>query len=157
MIKSKVVKNEIPSKTIVGQVFQRINHRCSNPKSISYSRYGGKGIKALLTREEIKSLWIRDKAHLLKRPSIDRIDSNGNYEYSNCRFIELRENILLSFGPRTHCAHGHKLEGDNLKFFVTSKGYRKRRCAICIRMYSRKHYYKRRKLALDQLKGGGVI
>ena len=29
----------------------------------------------------------------MKCPSIDRIDSNGHYIFSNCRFIELKENL----------------------------------------------------------------
>lgn len=51
------------------------------------------GIQCLITIPEIKKLWYRDKAWLLKRPSIDRKNRLGNYTYDNCRFIELTENI----------------------------------------------------------------
>jgi hypothetical protein len=37
-------------------------------------------------------LWFRDKAYLMRHPSIDRIDSNGNYELNNCQFIEMKRN-----------------------------------------------------------------
>ena len=69
-----------------------INWRCDNPNYQGYKWYGGKGIKSFLTLEDVKSLWFRDKAYQLKKPSIDRINSNGNYQVSNCRFIELSEN-----------------------------------------------------------------
>ena len=68
--------------------------RCENPKNIGYSRYGGRGIKMLMVAEDFKDIWIRDKAVLMKKPSIDRIDVNGNYEINNCRFIEWSENLV---------------------------------------------------------------
>ena len=54
--------------------------------------YGKRGILFMVTMKEFKKLWFRDKAELLERPSIDRIDTNGNYTFKNCRFIELSEN-----------------------------------------------------------------
>lgn len=49
----------------------------------------GKNIKCLFkSEEEIKYLWNRDKAWLLRIPSIDRIDNNKNYYVGNCHFIE---------------------------------------------------------------------
>lgn len=48
-----------------------------------------------ITPIDIKEIWFRDKAWLLKKPSIDRIKSNKGYIKSNCRFIELSENSAL--------------------------------------------------------------
>lgn len=66
--------------------------RCKYKSHNSYDRYGGAGISCLMTSEDVKKLWFRDKAFSMKRPSIDRIDSLGNYELDNCRFLELSDN-----------------------------------------------------------------
>ena len=68
--------------------FGHIKQRCNNPKCKDYPRYGGRGIKCYLTREDMEALWDRDKGHLIKKPTIDREDNDGNYTLSNCRFIE---------------------------------------------------------------------
>ena len=62
--------------------------RCTNKKSNRYKNYGGRGIKCLITVEEIKELWFRDEAYDMKIPTIDRKDNDGNYTVNNCRFIE---------------------------------------------------------------------
>lgn len=67
--------------------------RCNLKNSDNYYRYGGRGIKFLLTMNDIAYLWFRDKAYKMKQPSLDRIDSDGNYEFKNCQFLELRDNI----------------------------------------------------------------
>lgn len=72
--------------------YRHAKERCNNPNCEKYPRYGGRGIKFLLTKEEVKKLWIRDKGWLLNRFSIDRKDNDGNYEYKNCQFIELVDN-----------------------------------------------------------------
>lgn len=78
------------------QIYYALRGRCRNENNISYKNYGGRGIKALITKEEVKKLWFRDKAYNLKRPSIDREDNNGHYTYGNCKFIELVDNIKKS-------------------------------------------------------------
>lgn len=66
--------------------------RCENPAHNSYEYYGGKGIRLLLTFDEMGLLWSRDGASAMNRASIDRIDSAKDYTLDNCRFIEQSEN-----------------------------------------------------------------
>ena len=68
--------------------------RCVNKNDKRYKWYGGRGIQCLLTVSQIKKLWFRDKAYLMKKPSIDRINVKKNYECSNCQFIEFRLNSI---------------------------------------------------------------
>jgi hypothetical protein len=70
------------------------NQRCNNPKNPGYKYYGKRGIKFLMTPSDFKYLWDRDAAYLMKIPTIDRINNDGNYELSNCRFIEKSENTI---------------------------------------------------------------
>jgi hypothetical protein len=42
----------------------------------------------LITEEELKELWFRNKAYLMKQPTIDRKDNNKNYTFENCQFLE---------------------------------------------------------------------
>jgi hypothetical protein len=72
--------------------YDHAKQRCTNKNHPHYSSYGAKGIKFLLTLKEVKELYLRDSANKMDRPSIDRIDTYGNYEFSNCRFLEFEEN-----------------------------------------------------------------
>lgn len=67
--------------------------RCNNPKSTSYKNYGGRGIK-------VCDRWMNSFENFLidmeKRPegySIDRINNDGNYEPSNCRWATTKEQM----------------------------------------------------------------
>lgn len=72
--------------------YDNAKQRCGNKNDPKYNYYGGKGIKFLLTMNEIAELWKRDGADKMDRPSLDRIDNAGNYVFSNCRFVEFVEN-----------------------------------------------------------------
>ena len=59
-----------------------------------YAHYKKMGIECHLTGADIKFLYIRDIAHELKEPSLDRINAKKDYTRENCRFIEFQENRM---------------------------------------------------------------
>ena len=81
-------------------VLYNIQRRCEYPNDASYKYYGGRGIQCLITEDEIKYLWFRDRAWELSKPSIDRIDNDGNYCLENCQFIEVGDNVRKRFASR---------------------------------------------------------
>lgn len=77
------------------KTFSYIKGRCLNKNHSGYHNYGMKGIKCLISVQELKELWFRDKAFLLKKASIDRINSKDHYRFDNCRFIEHSDNCRM--------------------------------------------------------------
>lgn len=75
--------------------WQSAKQRCNNPNSSGYEFYGGRGISCELSKFDVRFLWDRDNAAGMKRPSLDRIDSDKNYTLDNCRFLEADKNGLL--------------------------------------------------------------
>ena len=70
--------------------WKNMKDRCLNPKNKSYQYYGGRGIKICdewLNFENFLSDMIESPQNL----SIDRIDTNGNYCKSNCRWATNKE------------------------------------------------------------------
>lgn len=69
-------------------------YRCYNPKSTAYKNYGGRGIKVCDEWKNSRVSYVKwCLANGYKKGlQLDRINNDGNYEPSNCRFVTPKEN-----------------------------------------------------------------
>lgn len=65
--------------------------RCLNPNSPDYHRYGGRGIKVCDRWLENFENFVADMGVRPDNMTLERKDSNGNYELDNCRWATAKE------------------------------------------------------------------
>jgi hypothetical protein len=102
--------------------------RCENKNRESWERYGGRGIKVC---ERWRSSFVKFVEDMGEKPegySIDRINPDGNYEPSNCRWIPLKDQSkttsrFLTIGSCIDCG--------------IERGNRKGRCHKCNEYFRR--------------------
>lgn len=91
-------------------IWQKMKDRCSNTNNPHYCRYGGRGIK--VCDEWDNSFvpfyeWAINNGYT-EELTLDRIDNDGNYKPSNCRWATMQEqcnnrssNIKITIGNAT--------------------------------------------------------
>lgn len=97
--------------TRIYNIWQGMKERCCNTKNPAYKHYGGRGIT-------VCQEWLNDFSAFRDWSTvngyddlltIDRIDKNGNYDPSNCRWVTMkiqnnnrRNNKQISFNGKQH-------------------------------------------------------
>ena len=71
--------------------WKKMVRRCNDVKNKNYERYGGRGIRVCIEWELSFDRFVEDMGPRPKGFTVDRIDVNGNYEKSNCRWASPKQ------------------------------------------------------------------
>lgn len=124
------------TKTRLYRIWADMKSRCTLPTAKYYKNYGGRGIKIcdewsndfVIFREWAYANGYADDL------TIDRIDSNGNYEPSNCRWATWKEqenntshNVVITYNDKTMTLHQWSeclnIPYDTLRTRVVKRGW----------------------------------
>lgn len=102
------------------QSWKMMKARCQRPTYDAYQNYGGRGITVCDAWQTFEG-FLADMGERPKGTSLDRIDVDGNYEPSNCKWAtkleqvqNMRKNLNVTFNGETHClAEWSRITGIN--------------------------------------------
>ena len=104
------------------RIWAHMKERCNNSRCKVYKDYGGRGIKICEDWNDFRNFeqWAINNGYL-ENLTIDRIDNNGNYEPSNCRWTTMsvqannkRNNVFYeAYGEKHTISEWARIKGIN--------------------------------------------
>lgn len=109
--------------------WQAAKGRCYNPNNDRFEHYGGRGITMCKEWLENFEQFLADMGHPPPGLTLDRIDVNGNYEKTNCRWATRKEQsdtrrrtIWVDGLPLKDFADKHGVPYKSLHYLVRRRG-----------------------------------
>jgi hypothetical protein len=90
--------------------YRSMMDRCYREKNCNYNRYGARGIRVCEEWHNIENFekWVEENPYF-EGATLDRIDVNGDYEPSNCRWTTMKEQcnnrsntLYITYNGETH-------------------------------------------------------
>lgn len=86
--------------------WENMIQRCYNKRHPSYENYGGRKIEVAREWRESFDAFLRDMGEAAEGDYIDRIDVDGNYQASNCRWVDAKTSARNKRNTRYLTLHG---------------------------------------------------
>jgi len=93
--------------TRIYSIWTNMKGRCYSKTNTKYPTYGGRGIVVCDAWKDSFESFFLDMGHPPEGCTLDRIDVNGNYEKSNCRWATQKEqqnnrrnNVIITVGEK---------------------------------------------------------
>ena len=123
------------------QTWQAMKQRCYYPKANGYKDYGGRGVRVCEAWKKSFRQFFQDMGDRPDGCSLDRIDTDGDYSPSNCRWSTGSEQQLNKRYARPVtkivCRRGHYKLGSNKYLYYSKQGHLNLQCRECALLRSK--------------------
>lgn len=89
--RQEIINTHHLSNSRIYRIWESMRSRCKYPSHNRFHRYGGRGIKVCTRWLEFENFYEDMKANYKPNLQLDRINTDGNYNKRNCRWVTAKE------------------------------------------------------------------
>ena len=101
------------SETRAYSIWRTMWRRCTDPSSVAWGRYGGRGISVCEAWRDLGT-FMADMGEPPSGRTLDRIDPDGNYEPGNCRWATPKEQAA----NKSRCKVVREIEAEQIEAWM---------------------------------------